>query len=273
MIHLFDKRIKVTLIDDATGEVTGKRRIAVTELPDSFLEATTLEIWQDSWFVVAADPPFKRLFAESGELNLRLRPIETLESEKILYMLPTISDDLAASEGAKADGSEVVLLEDDWRQIELVSRGLTAEVLRELDDIRTVREESSEGSGFSTIHVRSRIPDPLAGCILALADLEELFGSTSSALRFHDRGHRISGGFCYDLGGNWMLYGTTAGQRPRVLGLAPSAETCTAPAPHFSESLADLCRAHGMLLIDWCRCTLAEAGSVQFAAVFSPLQE
>ena len=273
MIHLFDKRIKVTLIDDATGEAIGTRKIAVSGLPDSFLESTTLELGRKSWSVVEAEPPFKRLYTESGTLTLRLRAIETLEAQEVLYLLPTIADDLAGSEGAKADGGEVLLLEDDWRQIELVSRGLQAEVLQEFDDIRAICEDARQGSGFSRIHVRSRIPDPLEGSALGLADLEARFGPASSALRFHDRGHRISGAFRYDLGGNWMLYGTAAGQQPRVLALAPSADTRTAPAPHLSAALDDLCRGHGMLLIDWCRCTLAEADSVEFAAIFSPLQD
>ncbi len=273
MIRLFEKRIKVTLVDEATGAVRGTRRIALSELPDSFLEATTLELGRETWSVVEADPPFKRLYAAAGKLSLRLRPIEALEAEEILYVLPTISDDLAASGGAKADGGEVLLQEDDWRQIELVSRGLTAEILQEFDDIRAVCEGARQDPGFSRIHVRSRIPEPLAGSALGLADLEAFFGPASSALRFHDRGHRISGGFRYDLGGDWMLYGTAAGQRPRVLALAPSGDTRDAPAPNLSEDLNDLCRAHGLLLIDWCRCTLAEAGSVEFAAVFSPLQE
>lgn len=273
MIHLFDKRIKVTLVDDATGAVMKTRRIAVGELPDSFLGSAALELGGKSWSVVEADPPFKRLYTESGALTLRLRPIETLEAQEILYLLPTISDDLAGSEGAKADGGEVLLSEDDWRQIELVSRGLQAEILQEFDDIETIREEARQGSGFNRIHVRSRIPDPLKGSALGLADLEARFGPASSAVRFHDHGRRITGGFRYDLGGNWMLYGTAAGQQPRVLALAPSADTRTAPAPHLSEALDDLCRGHGMLLIDWCRCTLAEADSVEFAAVFSPLQD
>ncbi|MDX1576553.1 MAG: hypothetical protein R3285_10190 [Kiloniellales bacterium] len=273
MIHLFEKRIKVTLIDDVTGEVMSRRKIALGELPDSFLESTTLDLGRESWSVVQAEPPFKRLYTESGALTLRLRPIERMDSGKLLYPVPTIADDLADSRGAKADGGEVLLSEDDWRQIELVSRGLTAEVLQEFDDIRAIRKDARQGSGFNRIHVRRRIPDPLAGSALTLADLEELFGAASSALRFRDRGHRISGGFRYDLGGDWMLYGTAAGKRPRVLALAPSDDTCTAPAPQLSEALSELCRKHDLLLIDWCRCTLAEPGSVEFAAVFSPLQD
>lgn len=232
-----------------------------------------MDLGEDSWAVVEADPPFKRLFTESKSVTLRVRPIETIGPREVLYLLPTVSDDLASSEGAEADGGEVLLREDDWRQIELVSRRRTVEIRQEFDDIRAIWADARQGPGFSRIHVRSRIPEPLAESALGLADLEELFGPASFALRFHDCGHRISGGFRYDLGGNWMLYGTAREAHPRVLALAPSAERCTAPAPHLSEALDGLCRAHGLLLIDWCRCSMAEAGSVEFAAIFSPLQE
>jgi hypothetical protein len=249
------------------------RKIAVTDLPDSFLETTTLELGRDSWAVVDADPPFKRLYAESKKLVLRLRPIETIDPQEILYLLPTMSDDLAASDGSRADGSEALLSEDDWRQIELISRALTPETLQEFNDIKAIREDARQGPGFSQIHVRSRIPNPLDGSTLTLADLEKRFGPESSALRFQDRGYRISDGLRYDLGGNWMLYGTAAGARPRILAIAPSADTHTAPAPHLSDVLNELCRERGLLLVDWCRCRMAEAESVEFAAVFSPMQD
>jgi len=152
IIQIFEKRIRVTLIDDVTSESMGTSKHALSDLPDSFLQSTTMELGEKSWLVVSADPPFKRQYAESKTLTLRLRPIETLDVQELLYLLPTISDDLAVSVGSMADGSEAILSEDDWRQIELVSRGLETEIHQEIGDIKAICQQARQGPGFSQIH-------------------------------------------------------------------------------------------------------------------------
>jgi len=263
---LFSKRVRVELIDDATGETIARVRMTLDELPDSFLEHTTLEAGGASWSVSSADPPMKRRIAETMRLKVRLRPIETIDPGELLYSLPTISDDIAPSDGAMADGSETSLREDDWRQIECVSRALETEIDAELADIQAVHENAREGIGFRAIHVRRRIPEPLGAAAIGLADLERRFGRPSSDLRLHDSGRRIDGGLCYDLGGGWTLYGLAGADGVAVLAVAPAGG---APAPSPVEALAALCRDHGLLLVDWCRCLKAEPGSAAFPAVFS----
>lgn len=263
MFKLFKRRVLVTFIDEAKNEVLGEGKFELLDLPDSFLESTTLEVGDETWSVSEADPPLKKQFAKSKKLTVRLRAIEQVSTETLLYTLPTIADALPAAKGRMADDSEMVLLEDDWRQVECVSTAFADKIGDEIADIEAILRDARDAAGFTKIHVRKRIPNPMQGSTLQASDLEKRFGKPSTAVRFHGVGIRIGDAFCHDVGDNWLVYGTTAGGRPSTLALARSGNSNGALATPLSQ----LCKEHSLVLVDWCGCRFAEPGSDTFADI------
>ncbi len=270
MFNILKRRVHVTFVDDAKNETLGEGKFELSDLPDSFLESTTLDVGDENWSVVQADPPLKEKFAKSKKLTVRLRRIEQVSTETLLYSLPTIADPLPASQGRIADDSEMVIAEDDWRQIECVSKQLEDCIREEMADIGTILRDARESVGFTKIHVRKRIPQPLLGATLPRSYLEGQFGPASAAVRFHGSGARISDAFCHDVGDHWLLYGTTQKDQAITLALAPSAHTNGA----LATPLRHLCDTHSLLLVDWCGCRFGAPGSDDFAAILrSGLEE
>src|SRR5262245_53558993 len=111
----FSRKVQVTLVDDRFGSVLRVTKLAATALPASFFASTTMHVGDADWSVVSADPMTRDLYEKTQRLVLRLRPVENVAPQALLFSLPTICDQLPSSEGADADGSEVELHEDDWR--------------------------------------------------------------------------------------------------------------------------------------------------------------
>lgn len=95
--------------------------------------------------------------------------VKMVDPKTLLYLLATISDALPATEPTPPQKTDLILHEDDWRQFEAVSTSLRPQVDAEMADIRKIFSEHSvplgEGRAFKKLHVRSRIPNPLASAI------------------------------------------------------------------------------------------------------------
>jgi hypothetical protein len=257
--------VNITLIDAGSGQVLGMTAMAAGALPESFLQATTLHIGGDEWSVQSAEPPLRSQFAATGELVLTLARIERLDPQTILYSLPTINDRLSGEAG-QADGTEVVLMEDDWRQVEFVHASCREIVEEELRDIRRIHDAHRRDIGFETIHLRSRLPEVLAAAGLGASVLPELVPGSSRPLRFASSGARIAGGFAYELAEGWLLYGVAVPPLLETLGL--HAGSGALPAPQIA-ALEKLAQNANLLLVDWCRCTVAEPAAGTFGRLLA----
>jgi hypothetical protein len=214
--------------------------------------------------VVKAEPPTRAEFEKSKRLMLTLARVELqhVDPRAILYSLPTINDRLP-EEDVVADGSEMVLTEDDWRQFEFVSLALRYVVEDEIGAIDQIHHDHRRGMGFEEIHAR-RIDRPVDDLpVDAVAQLEL---EAAGPLRLDRHGHRVRGGFAHTLPGGWLLYGTADGGEITTLALHPTED---APPPDVVNALDELAAEHGLLLVDWCRCAVGEPGTESFAAAFA----
>jgi len=69
---LFGSKIKVTLINDADGEVFGPMELPPEQLPESFDLQTTMHIGEVDWSVVDAQPMTRAEYKATKSLVLRL---------------------------------------------------------------------------------------------------------------------------------------------------------------------------------------------------------
>ncbi len=230
--------VRVEFIDAATGAAIGKTELDPEQLPETFAIATKLTIAGKEWSVERAEPATRAEFAASGTLRLTLRAIVLVDPKTILFSLPTIESALPAMRDGDPTHAHV-LAEDDWRQRELVARRFEPEISVERDAIRAVRAER-KGAGFTRIHVRARIPEPLAGLDLPYARVVAAIGDAARReLAFASTAGLVEGGFAFRLP-TTTVYGYEIDGRVAVLGFT-AAPDATLRAAFGSD----------VLVVDW----------------------
>ena len=244
--------VHVELIDAVTREQLGEADLPIDQLPESFAISTTLHLGNGDWHVEEADPVTRLEFAASGHLRLVLRKIEHVDPKTILFSLPTLENALPPLvPGDAADA--LTLHEDDWRQVELVSSSHAIALDAELAAIRDVKSEREhEGiPGYRRLHVRERIPHPLAPARIPLDDIATALGSPSRrAVAVHDRGSLVESGFAF-AAGDGAIYGRA--EHEHVVALCIFRDASLAP-------LVELARTHELVLGDWCATQILRPG-------------
>ncbi|MEJ7604327.1 MAG: hypothetical protein WKG01_41085 [Kofleriaceae bacterium] len=230
--------IRVELVNAATGGSMGEANMPADRLPDSFDAQTTMHLGNDEWQVVTAEPMSRAEYEAAGRLRITLHKIVKVDPKSILFSLPTIENTMPPLQPGA--GATCTMHEDDWRQHELVSADLEPEIAAELGDIRTVHE-GRVGIGFTAIHVRNRVPEPLAGRTIELATLVEALG-TEARGEVSLGGGLVVGGFAYAIGGG-HVYGREDGGRIKDLAIARGTD---------GRGLAPFARAHRLVLVNWC---------------------
>ncbi|MCA9001100.1 MAG: hypothetical protein KDB61_04190, partial [Planctomycetes bacterium] len=118
MRRWFSSRVRVTLINGADGQTLEIVKRRVMDLPERFHRRSTLELGGESWRVVKAVPQSREDFARGRTLELHLCREHGFAPARVLFPEPTICDAIPPLCGQAADGSELTLREDDWRQFE-----------------------------------------------------------------------------------------------------------------------------------------------------------
>jgi hypothetical protein len=259
------RQIHVRFIDAATGNVFGETMLEPERLPQTFELATTLHIAEQEWSVVKTEPMTAAEFIQTGELALTLAKVTYMNPKDILYSLPTICDAIPAiAEGSTRLGKQVFALhEDDWRQVEFISQGYKNAIEREFAGIERIFQEASKETdsfrAFTELHVRSLIPQPLAGP-LALDQLAALLPPERSAyegIAYQRQEGLLEGGFAWQAG-PLVLYGQQSDGFMTALGIQ-IASGAPALSPGFVTALAVFMDAHHLYLVDWCNTTLIPA--------------
>jgi hypothetical protein len=236
--------IRVELIEGATQQLLGAADLPVDQLPETFAVATTMHLRGDDWHVEHAEPMTRDEYLATGRLRIVLRKVERVDPKKILFSLPTLETTMPPMRDGDASAA-FVIHEDDWRQHELVAERFAPEIAVELEAIRVVLGER-QGVGFARLHVRERIPEPLAGVELRLPDVRAAIGGDVARreLAFSGTAGVVDGGFAFVVGDAGAVYGREHGDRVVALGFARGVEP-TAFAP--------LAKAHALAIVDWCR--------------------
>jgi hypothetical protein len=250
-------RVSVEFVDAETGKGFARTDMPVEQLPDSFAPETTVHLGGDPWVVERADPVTAAECARSGRLVLTVRRIVTVSPRDILYSLPTVCDRLPPFGPSPTPIETLELHEDDWRQVEFVSRDRRSALEEELAAIERVYESHSQRDaqgrvfGFREIHVRriepltQPVPWSALRALLPAPDIE--YGAVS----FRDHAGAVAGSFALGYGPlSW--YGLNDDGAVPVLALRYSGRPSMA-------TVADVLRAFDLLLVDWCRRAAVDA--------------
>lgn len=162
MFNLFKKStIRVQFINANTDEIIGVADMKEEQLPVSFSKPTTMQLKNEEWNIIKAEPEDAFQFKETKQLKLWLSKIEQVDPNTILFSIPTISNELPklTTENIASD-FELTLREDDWRQIEFLPLSLLPIVQEEMTAVEAILfpdDEPKNNKGFATIHVRTKI--------------------------------------------------------------------------------------------------------------------
>lgn len=260
-MSLFSRKIHVTLIDAKNNEIIAKSKVPADSLPESFGPDTTLHIGNEGWCVVAAEPRDRAAYKKTRTLTLRLVKIEWANPRDILFSLPSISSEIPGPGSEPVVASDVVLHEDDWRQMELVSRANAAAIERQFAAIRRIHEEQSvEGGGWRELHKRTE-PSPAITNAFRMEDIQRAFDAEGQlgGVTFEKWPNRIADGFSVRGKDGLCLYGLAPAGRIDTLGIVDSPAELT---PDDSiAALVELASKFDLDLVHWCRCQ-REAPSV-----------
>jgi hypothetical protein len=252
MWRLFTRQISVRIYDATTGKHIQNMEMPKNQLPDTFELETTFHHPKGDWIVKRASPMTKVEYESTRRLDLwvtKVSTIDTVDLSKMLFSLPTISTELPDCNGAKADGTEYVLHEDDWRQIEWLHD--SPAVGRELSMIVEIYKNHREQYGFRKVHDRTLVPHPLDRARLDIDQVLAWTHQSKSAvrsLRIEMWSGRVRGGFAVPIDGG-CVYGITSvdkTNRVEVIGM------------HGDLEWRDIISRYGkpdpdVILVDWCR--------------------
>lgn len=248
MFSLFsNKNIKVTFINNSTGEIIQTVEIPKENLPESFDQPTTLQVENEEYQVVKAEPSYKRDFSSTKKLTLYLQRVEKIDPANILFTIPTISNEIAPTGNtAIFNDFTLELHEDHWRQIEYLPISLSPTIQEEMADVEKIlfpENEEESTPGYKEIHVRSRIGANHLS--IPFEEFCELVGITEKGnIKFYGYAGYVENGFALR-SSNYTYYGTMQGNTIKELCLEnyESAET----------EFYQLAAQYNLVLVAWCR--------------------
>jgi hypothetical protein len=187
-------------------------------------------------------------------------------ADDILFSLPSICDALPAVAGPGDDGA-LEILEDDWRQVEVVAASLSGVIESEFRAIRAVYDQHARGAagglitGFDAIRVRTEPARPLPTPV-SLRQVLSLLpppGRRCAGVAFAETTGVAAGSFAVPFG-PLRLYGLADGDAVTVLGLdvQPAAD----PPAGLIRGLQDVLEAFDLVLVDWCDCAVIGSAGV-----------
>ena len=108
--------------------------------------------------------------------------IQTINPNELLMTIPTIENTFPDFEN-KTDTNNLKILEDDWRQIEFVSKNQKALIDQEIDSITYIFEhemhQGKDYSAFKNLHVRRLITKPVS---LTFEKVKSYLGDTKNEI-------------------------------------------------------------------------------------------
>jgi hypothetical protein len=256
----FSSNVKVTFIDDATGELFGVTKMPPDDLPESFELDTTLHLGEDDWSVVDAQPKTRAEYTKSRALTLHLHRVEKIDPSKLLYSLATICDRAPPlGDGlSKPNDGDYTLHEDDWRQIEFVSANDREYIAAQVAKVHQFKVDNWTGQAWKNIFVRPDHPTELASLNIAIDELKNVlsgcpqngvvifqsFSNPTGSARV------VLGGFSFRVSTGTMIYGHQIGGNIASLAAHVYVDN-DSEVETISRSLRSIALLAPLLLVDW----------------------
>jgi hypothetical protein len=257
-----DKLIRVEFIDAATRKPFAVTESPADQLPETFALNTRVNIENQEWQIVKAEPMTRAEYVRRGGLTLTLAKVVMVPVKDILMSLPTIYNTLPAMEERSVAPEAVFTMDADlWRCVEFVSKTYQSAIDMEFQAIAIIYQDHREGRGFNKLHVRKTPETPVSG-LIRLTELKALFAGAQpyDTIAFHRESGVAKDVFALHYGA-WVLYGEHKGGMVQSLALEPRPQEQTLPL----DPILQIMRIYDLLLVDWIS---VEAMTYQEAHIF-----
>lgn len=142
--------------------------------------------------------------AEKTNVQQDTSNVKTINLNDILYTTPTLENALPEFED-KMDASNMQFHEDDWRQIEFLSKDLKSSIDKEITKIKDVYDNHSHKgdtyTAFKKVTVRDLITQPLS---IDFSELQACLSDkklTINGLSLHNNPGQVKNGFSFSANG------------------------------------------------------------------------
>ena len=159
-------KVKVQFIDSSNGYTIATSEMLAEQLPETFEIQTTMHLNDEDWSIEEAIPAHSKEFIQTKQLTLKMRKVEYVNPQDILYSLPTISNELPQiSDSNLFNDFEYSIIEDDWRQNEFLNKSSFPLIEIEVAKIDELKENDSEEvdaefTAYKNCHLRDTIGEP-----------------------------------------------------------------------------------------------------------------
>src|ERR1700733_2495876 len=134
--------------------------------------------------------------------------VQTIDPKKILFSVPTLSNDIAPLERVDSppNKTDLIFHEDDWSQVEFLPKSLVPEIQRMLKEYKSFEQAQRVRSGWRNVYVRKITRGPIATGPQPIHRLEKILGAKAGPAPIlfstSTTGGRVKDGFTIPLGGN-----------------------------------------------------------------------
>lgn len=234
--------IEITFVDDASGAVVAQTAAQPDQLPETFAITTTVQLDDEDWSVVAAEPVTRGEIERAGCLRLTVRKkgqVRMVDPHSVAFSMPTICDPLPVPDPSVslADIRVFVINEDLWRDVEWVARRHASDVEGNFAAISTIR--STAAGPFPRLHLRVEPITPLLRFGLTVRDVAMALGPSAEQLDgvvIDTLGAGfIEGGFAFRMDDETHVYGHCVSGEVATMGLHREG-----PRQHLPAALARL---------------------------------
>jgi hypothetical protein len=245
VMRLFPKKIKV-MFKHVAGHTLGIVKMYEEQLPEKFKRPLLIEALGRSWRVLKADPLENKDFVYTRKLELVVVEPELAREFVPEYFTATVAGSMPeVVESSDYSDFGVDILDEEWRQVELLPASYLPVVNEELAVIESILKPGKGVSvleGYETRRVRERI----GGGNLNIS-LEEFCrvvdASKLGSLRFSGGGY-VRNGFVLQSAG-FSYYGTVEGNVVKDL--------CVYKFDCADYELFNVLSSFDLLMVHWCK--------------------
>jgi hypothetical protein len=242
--------ISVRFIDNSTNNEIARSNVPVAQLPDTFELETTLDMPGGKYQVTNATPKNKPEFQKTGKLEIYLHKIEFIDPSKLLYSLPTIENSIFDSCQTENYENTYKIHEDDWRQLEFISRNLLDDVNSEFTKIHDIYQNYRAGVGFSKVHIRQAVPNPLTKTKLDLENILSDFNPKHIYDGFSSSNRTLArNSFAFEIEFGVVIFGTKSDS-----GYVNT--LCISKFNLENHEYDAFCIKNDLILVDWIKTTI-----------------
>lgn len=269
-----EQTVEVVFIDVETNDRIAGGNIPTSQLPETFAKNTVMHIGEQPWQVIKAEPVTAEEFIASGKLTLTCAKIEYVSDKGVLYSLPTINEDTPDTGELAPEQNVFTLHEDDWRQMEFVSDSYIETINDELRAIMAIYQNHQEEAGFSQLHIRKAIKQPL-NTTFKLDKVKQYLppeAIDAAAVVFAQDEHRINDVFALNIS-PLVIYGQIAKSgNINALGM----QFIDNPAntlPYVIDGLISFMKDYNLVFVDWVRLQVIPPSTEGFQTYFEKFGE